>query len=355
MRHCLLVWFVAWAMSEPSLAAGEDLSGVSISLVPIPVQQPRIGPIPLQFEFRNPTTATVLVVFGGDLDAGLHLESGGGSPAPESPGSERRQDVQPIVLRPNSTGLACLFLNDYLHFENAGPTIVRWSCSATAADVTNKNSNGVSDFDDKGISIRASGAFGITLENHSDEELKNSLAAYIVTISAAPDSPLSSQYAHGICSVRSPVVIPYLEKMMSIPGWQYVALRCLAYDWFAENSVKKRLISDLMATNDPVAARIVTDAYIQNNCLISTEALNCLLKSRNDGLQVVGIRYARALLHRLSVSNIARLSSEKKDSVSEAASEFFGALIMTMPRSWGGAPLFNAEHPKIEKIGADGF
>jgi len=160
------------------------------------------------------------------------------------------------------------------------------------------------------VSVTSSGAFPVKIRDGNNDELDNSLSQLLDHAINAADVATKMGMVEGICSIRDPGVIPYLQRLLNVREGELRAIETLIQEWSNDQNAEKVIDNYIDTTSNDSGLRTVIEIYHEKHRLLTDTQLSRLLKSRDDAIRFCGILYMRGILDTLHLDALPQLSKD---------------------------------------------
>ena len=203
-----------------------------------------------------------------------------------------------LAIKPNSEFNFPLYLTNMYKFSATGTALVSWNAKIPV--VVNNSI----------VSVTSSGAFPVKIRDGNNDELYNSLSQLLDHAINAADVATKMGMVEGICSIRDPGVIPYLQRLLNVREGELRAIETLIQEWSNDQNAEKVIDNYIDTTSNDSGLRTVIEIYHEKHRLLTDTQLSRLLKSRDDAIRFCGILYMRGILDTLHLDALPQLSKD---------------------------------------------
>jgi hypothetical protein len=303
MRRCtLFVGIMAGlACAFPSRLLGEDISNISVNVIPFCGTDGFniIGPMAVIVHVYNRSNGKISIIEDYADGKGINITIAGveGEPIDKTI-ADRVEPHHLITINPNSEFNYRLYLSNMYRFSAPGVAQVSWDAKMHVI------------VNDSAESVTSSGNFTVRIRERNNEELGMELSRLLDFSINAPDPVTKSGMIEGICSIRDPAVLPFLQRLLNVQSGESRSLETLLRVWNADPNAEKIVDNYIKTTSDSANLRMIVGIYLEQRKLLTDSQLSHLLKSKDVAIRFCGILYIHGILDTLHLDSIPQFSRD---------------------------------------------
>ncbi len=218
----------------------------------------------------------------------------------------------PLHLEPGEEVQKIYYLNRYLSFASAGRYLVSYFLELP---ITIQMDSG-----EKHEVLLKNGSFDISIEGDFEEKLQKILDQYSIIL-GHPDPEKRNEAAEALFFLDTPLVIPYLRKMLAISGMEQQSILALG-----RHAASKEIIESLSNVLDHPEAAVVGTALTELdkiNADVPRGKVHLLLKSRNASIRLLGINWLAFHHNENDIEFVTPLLEDSNPVVKEKATDLY--------------------------------
>ena len=289
-----------------------DASSVDVKLTPLcgPEGFRTTGPIPIVIHIYNRGADKLPLLLGYPLNNCVEYHISGVSSAAHvsAVSASNVVGIGPgpmLLVEGNSESTITSYLNENFDIENEGVATISWTVYLQTIS------------DNKIMTATYSGIFSIPIRVGDAHELESVLSRYLSFAQTAKDDMVKSGYVEGICSIHQPVVIPFLQKLLTIPQGKKRALDVLCDEWLGNRDADEVIGKYLDSETDSNYLLSVISRNLAHGRMLSNKQLSRLVDSDNPAMRSCGIWYIQSVLSSLQLERVLKGNDAWKKSENE--------------------------------------